>query len=416
MPPAVLEKALTYSAPYWEFRPNKRSHHLNHTFGFYTLCLEAYLEQKQGSTPEPWLVEAVTSRLRSVLAGGSEPECQGGLGGWSHGAFAWSLGYIRNTPAVWDALSAEEQGKANLLMQALAVAASFTLDDDNDYRTLLDGCRNYGKRWNPNHVEGYVAAGMAAAWYFGVDDLNDRLVNFDFDTFVEQLREAGFTNIVGSWTHTPATRQALMHGGVYKGEDAAAKYGKGAGVHGNTFTYLGLSLDQDWEIYKKLASRMYSHTARTEIPVTNKEGLYTHILTKGDDGHFLISPYDGRYGMCYEFETTNAVKNDSPFRSSLSYVYEGWMNNMATAAAVRARGHWNPEGKEGRELMGAIYVGSEDFLYKAKYGYWGFANGEAKIVTLADLTDKPRGWPFVLAWWESMIKPVVTPAGSALEE
>ncbi|MBC2600238.1 hypothetical protein [Puniceicoccus vermicola] len=406
---SVIERALEFSAPYWDFRPAKRSHHLNHTFGFYTLCLEAYLEQKEGRTQESWLIEAVISRLRPVLVGGSEPECQGGLGGWSHGAFAWSLAYIRHTHAVWDALSPEEQKKAELLMGALAVAACYTLDDDNDYHALLDGSRNFGKEWNPNHVEGYVAVGMASSYFFTEEILRQRLRDFDFDSYLEELREAGFTNIVDCWTQVPGTRQALMEGGEYQGNDPTLDYGNGAGVHGNTYTYQGFSLDQAWAIYRKLASRMYSHTARTEIPVTNKEGLFTHILAKDGDGEYLISPYDGQFGMCFEFDTRNAKINGTRFRSSLSYVYEGWMNNMATAAAIWAFDDWEPISDEDRSLMDAIYIGSEDFLYKVKYGYSGFANGEEKVVRSSDFEDKPRGWIFVLSWWHEIVQPLVDP-------
>ena len=408
LPTFALEHAMQFPAPYWNFRPGKRSHHLNHTFGFYTLSLEAYLEQQQGRLPEEWLVEAIIERLEPVLAGGTEPECQGGLGGWSHGAFAWSLAYIRQTSAVWDELNPDQHGQADLLMEALAVAACYTLDDDNDYHALLDGSRNFGKDWNPNHVEGYVAVGMAAAWYFGAKELEQRLKSFDFDSFIAQLREAGYTNILACWTNSPGTKQALMEGGGYQGENPNLDYGTGAGVRGNTFTYQGLSLDQCWEIYQELASRMFSHTARTEIPVTNREGLFTHIVTTDAFGDFLVSPFDGRYGMCFEFDTRNAKTNGSRFRSSLLYVYEGWMNNMATATAVWARGEWKPTGDKDCALLSAIEVGSEDFLFKAKYGYCGFANGEEQVHTLADLENKPRGWPFVLAWWGSVVKPLVS--------
>jgi hypothetical protein len=407
LPAAAIEQAMRFSAPYWHFQLGKRSHRLNHTFGFYTLCLEAYLEQQQGPVPESWLVGAITGRLLPVLTGGTEPECQGGLGGWSHGAFAWSLAYIRHTPAVWDALSEQQHTRADLLMEALAVAACFTLDDDNDYHALLDGTRNFSKDWNPNHIEGYVGVGMAAAWYFGAEELDLRFKNFDFDSFIAELQEMGYTNIVGCWTASPGTKQALMEGGVYQGENPNLDYGSGAGVCGNTFTYQDMSLDQCWEIYEVLASRMYARTARSEIRVTNKKRMFTHIVTRDDAGDFLISPYDGQYGMCLEFDTHNAITNHTPFRSSLHYVYEGWMNNMATATAVWARGEWNPVGGKDRPLMNAIEVGSEDFLFKAQYGYSGFANGEVEVNTLADFVDKPRGWTFVLTWWESVVKPLV---------
>ncbi|MGE9292267.1 MAG: hypothetical protein ACQKBW_01520, partial [Puniceicoccales bacterium] len=156
LPAGIMEEALHLEAPYWQFRPAQRSHKLGETHALYALCLEAYLEQENGRTPYPRLVAIIHERFRSVMAGGNEPECQGGLGGWSHGPFAWSLAFARRTPQVWAAFSSSDQGKADLLMEALAVAASFTLEDDNDYRVTAEGDRNSRKTWNPNHVEGYV--------------------------------------------------------------------------------------------------------------------------------------------------------------------------------------------------------------------------------------------------------------------
>ena len=405
LPDAILEDALSQSAPWWKFVPHKRSHRFPATFGLYTLALEIYLEQQRGWTPDPQLVNAVVERMRSVMSGGKEPECRGGLGGWSHGAFAWSMAFTRATDAAWGALGSEDRAKADLLMEALAATACFALDDDNNYRVMADGDRNYAKTWNPNHVEGYVGVALATAWYFGVDDLNRRLKNFDFDPFLAKLKEAGFTNIVGCWTHTPATRKAYMEGGDFEGDDPKLNYGTGVGVRGNHFTYLGMELDRDWDIYRKLAERMYCHVAQAELPVTGIEGLSTHIIAKDADGKYLISPYEGRQGMCMEFITGNAPKNGSKFRSSLSYVYEGWMNNMATATAVWARGHWPARNAENAAMLDAIFVGSSDFLFKAEHGYHGFANGKEQHSTGIAKHMAPQ---FPTAWWESVVKPAVT--------
>ncbi|MDP0498300.1 MAG: hypothetical protein Q7Q73_19075 [Verrucomicrobiota bacterium JB024] len=402
----ILEEALATPAPAWHYEHTVRSHRINESFALYTLCLEAYLEQEEGITPNTIIVEGVTERLRSVMAGGQEPECQGGLGGWSHGSFAWSLGFIRHTQALWEALSPAEQAKADLLMQALAVASCFCMDDDNDYRTMLDGDRNFRKYMNPNHQEGYVAAGLSAAWYFGNDELNRRLMQFDFDAFLEQLRQAGFTNIVACWTRIPETRRVLMEGGAYHGEEDL-DYGSGAGVHGNHFTYKGLELSDAWGIYRKMAARLFDHTAQTEIPVTGIPELFTHILERDAEGNYLISPYEGQFGMCHEFKSTNAEKRGSNFRSSLFYVYEGWMNNMATATAIIARGQWDPQGDEDDALLDAIRVGTGDFHYKAEHGYFGFANGKEQPANATAIAKHTGGWSFSHCWWEEIVEPAL---------
>jgi hypothetical protein len=401
----LLERSLEQPAPRWTYAYTKRVRDLDGTFAFYTLSLAAYTRRDSSASAEslgtPYS-EAVTDRLRVVVAGGNEPECQGGIGGWSHGPLAWALAFARHTPAVWAGLSKDEQARTDLLMQALAVAANFCLDDDNAYRCLIDGEQNWAKGMNPNHVEGYVGAAMAAAWYFGVDELDAFFMTFDFDAFLGRVRDAGFSNIEGAWTRTPDTRRVLMEGGLFN--EGRPSIGLGRGVHGNRFTYGGLRLDQSWEIYRSLAERMFSKVVQSSQPV---DGLTekTQIIDTDDQGNPLRSPFEGQLGMCYEFLTTNAHMNGTRFRSSLFYVYEGWMLNMANAVALRARGLW-PEPEDSRTLRTCMIVGTGDFFFRMEHGYKGFANGKW-VPGREESVARLGGWPWAKAWWVEGLTPVV---------
>jgi hypothetical protein len=399
--PAVIEQALAQPAPKWSYSFGKRTRDIDATFALFSLALAAHADRENVAEPgEP--ARQLVVRLREVLSGGREPECQGGLGGWTHGPFAWTVLLARKTPAVWNELSAPDRERADLVMQAMAVAACHTLDDDNMYRCLIDGDGNWAKGMNPNHIEGYVGVGLAAARYFGVDELDRFFETFDFDAFIARCEAAGLTNIVATWTHTPDTRRVLMEGGHFRANQP--RLGLGRGVRGNAFTYGGHRLDRGWPIYRGLAERMFSKVTVSSLPIDGREET-TRILDTDTDGNPLRSPWEGHIGMAYEFLTTNAHLEGTRFRSSLYYVYEGWMLNMANGAALLALGEW-PDNRDTRTLRLCMTVGTEDFLFKARHGYRSFANGKFGDVRESNLI-RLGGWLWACAWWTEVLAPAV---------
>lgn len=401
IPKELVEISLAQAAPSWSYTNGKRSHPFNEAYALYTLALASYTAKDK---PDEAVVTALATRLHDVVSGGKEPECMGGLGGWSHSTLAWAVAFSRHTPAVWSKLSAEDQAKMDLLMEALAVAANFCLDDDNDFRTLIDGDKNFRKTMNPNHVEGYVGVALAAGWYFGPDQLDRFFSDFDFNFFLARLKAANFTNVVACWTVCPDTRRVLMEGGAFRAGDPS--FGNGRGIHGNTFTYKGFRLSDPWKIYQKMGERMFSHIGVTEIPITGRTES-THILAVDGDGKYLKSPYDGQAGMCYEFKTNNAQINGSGFRSSLLYVYEGWRLDVINAVALLARDLW-PRDDSSRNLALLMQVGTADFFFKAKNGYAGFANGKPVVVDEQKLKNK-AGWVWSKSLWEDVLAPFTVP-------
>lgn len=399
--PELMERSLAQPAPKWSYAFAKRTRDIDATFALYSLALTAHAE-REDDLADPAVSRAVASRLREVLSGGREPESQGGLGGWTHGPFAWTLLLAKLTPAVWEQLSPRERERADLTMWAMAAAACFTLDDDNMYRCLIDGDPNWAKGMNPNHIEGYVGVALAAARYFGADELDRFFLEFDFDAFLARCEAAGLSNIVACWTHTPDTRRALMEGGLFR--DDQPRLGLGRGVRGNRFTYGGHRLDQPWPIYQGLAERMFSKVTVSSLPIDGRDDA-TRILGEGDDGAPPRSPWEGHVGMAYEFLTTNAHLNGSRFRSSLYYVYEGWMLNMANAAALLALGDW-PDNRETRTLRVRMTVGTEDFFFKARHGYRGFANGRI-VEAREDNLVRLGGWAWARAWWTDLLAPAI---------
>lgn len=133
-------------APRWKFVDPRRHREMRETFALQVVAVGAHLSPEvvvHGKS----LASHLANKLRHFLvtpvadADGStrEPEAQGGIGGWTHNTVAQAILLARRTPEVWSKLSADERHRADVLMQALAVAAHFCLDDDNNHYLLLDG-------------------------------------------------------------------------------------------------------------------------------------------------------------------------------------------------------------------------------------------------------------------------------------
>ncbi|WP_438479940.1 hypothetical protein [Oleiharenicola lentus] len=408
----LLARAVQEKAPRWKGTPGQRYREMPETFALHLTALAAHVEPDRkiaGTTLAASTAEKILSFLRSNGPDADgftrEPEAYGGLGGWSHNAAAQTLLLAKRTPAIWGKFTADDRHRADLVMRALAVAGHFGFDDENDYPVLLDGVSISYKSWNPNITEGYVDILVAASLYFGADELNAFFATFDFDRFVGELKAANFLNIVRGWTHTPAIRELLMKGGQFTapGGPPPLKFGGtigyGAGVR-RPFTYRGWPLSAPWEIYRLQANVMFSKTVRTQITINgeNRSRLLQH-QTKA-----VLSPWEGRMGMCYEFETTDW----DGLRTSLTYAYEGVMVHLGTAATLRVLGEWRDDAA-GRDIERRMAVGVADLIFKAKEGYRGWSQGRERLNWLEqDL--QPMGSDYIFPLWSELFPPAPEPS------
>lgn len=342
-------------------------------------------------------------QFRSLLTPGSEPNANGSLAGWTHGSIAHAFLLAKNTSSVWSQLTNEEKNKIDWLMKAMAVAGHFCFDDDNDFRTGLGNEGNFYKLSNPNYMEGYVGCVIAASLYFGADALNTIFKDFNYTGYINQFGPSNlnFPNILSRW-NSYAWGQVLENGGN------DSKGGKGAGIR-NTFTYLGVGLDDLFGIYKKLADVMYGvgpfygNNPWTQSPIVI-DGLtvggvaYSWTLNNGS------SPYLGQPGMCYEFHASDGSGANTKPRSHINYVSDGWGNSICTRASLEVLGYWKGQADSVAKVETRMFVGSEDFLYKAAKGFRGYSSGSAKgDLYEADLISV-RGHAYPREIWQSYLK------------
>ncbi len=409
LPAELIERAVRLKAPQWKFMPQKRSREMPETFALQVTAAAAFQEPERVVDGKS-LATHLAEKLRYFLvtpqpdADGAtrEPEAQGGIGGWTHHVPAHALLLAKRTPAVWSQLSADEHARADLLMQALALAAHHCLDDDNDYYLLLDGSTLFYKSWNPNHVEGYVGALISAALYFGADELNAFFRRFDFDTFLARLEAANFRNISRCWTTNPAIRELMMHGGEITVPAnqvlAQGTVTRGAGVR-NDFTKDGVSLHEPWELHRAQAVRLFSKAVRTRV-IANAE-FTSSLMNRVSSA--TESPWEGQMGMLHEFETTDW----DGFRTSAAYAFEGAMIDIPTAVTLKLVGVWDPR-RGGDVLERRMGVGLADLRFKAREGYrsWSLAKPR-EYWWERDLA--PMGADFIYGLWESFFAPPPPP-------
>jgi sialidase-1 len=391
----ILERAVAEKPPRWKFVRGTRYRELPETFAMQLVAIAAAQHpnhQVGGTTLAASLATKVQFFLRNhgPDADGNthEPEAQGGIGGWSHNAAAWALLIAKQTPEVWTQLTADDRRRADILMRALAIGGHFTHGDANDYSVLLDGISWYQKSWNPNHIEGYIGVMIAAAAYFGADELNAFFHAFDYAEFRQELQAVQFHNILQTWENIPAMAGLLMNGGSYQYKTRPVGHGRGVR---QDFTYRGRPLQEPWEIYLTQADRLWSKTVRTVVGIHGDQS--SRLLNHASDA--TVSPYEGRMGMVYEFEAMDS----RGLRTSLGYAYDCVMVHLGTAAGLKVTGQWHDDAT-GRDVEERMAVGMADLIFKAAEGYEGWANGRPSVSTLADL--KQIGSDYIFELWRGM--------------
>lgn len=410
LPVDLVERAVRTKAPRWRFVAKKHLREIPETFALQVTAAAAFQHPDAIVDGKP-LAAHLAEKLRFFLItpepypDGStrEPEAQGGIGGWTHHVPAHVLLLAKRTPAVWNQLSADEHARADLLMQALALAAHFCLDDDNDYYILLDGYSLFHKSWNPNHVEGYVGAIISASLYFGPDQLNEFFRTFDFDRFIAQLEAVKFNNIKACWTWNPAMKDLMMNGGsIAVPADQVLAQGvvtRGAGVR-NDFTLDGHTLHEPWAIHRAQAVRLYSKAVRTVVVYDgDKRSALLHRASSAE-----ASPWEGQMGMLQEFESTDW----DGLRTSLGYAYEGVMIDIPTASTLKLLGEWR-RAEGGDTLERRMGVGIGDLLFKAHEGYHSWSQGKPHDYNWEE-NLQPMGADFIIGLWQTYFAPPPPPS------
>jgi|GEM_PF-1015754 len=350
------------------------------------LCLATNLDPNTKSSTGVLAKDRALQHIRNLISGAKEPFCANGPYP-AHAGITNALVMVKNTPAVWDELSADEKAKLDLIMKSFAISSNWGFNDVNNYVTGLDLIGNFNKGWNPNFRAAGLLPILNAVMYFGdAETVNGFFTSFDYNDYIKDLKAHGFTNIATTWAKTG---KSLMEKGGSAALLQGGTGGSGMGVK-QPFTYNDIPLSDVEGIFANLVKYSYGST------VTSFEGVkgtaaYAYIL----DG--TTSPYEGQEGMMMEFQSIDAegMRSDANYCIMTASVVIPFLYNLRTL-----RG-WDGSTVLQQECDALMYVGHEDLTYKLQHGYHSYSRGNGRNDYEYGADD--GGWSMYKDIWRRII-------------
>jgi len=368
------------------------------TTTMYMLALMSYHDPTLATTAASRKTVSVRliEHIKNLVKSGNEPSCYGGLGGWVDNAIAQSLVLAKNTPVVWSQLSNDEKARCDFIMKAMLVTGNYTMNIDSNPVTDMSQRTWWEKGWNPNHVEGYVGVMIAGYIYFGgADAVNNILTTFSYDEYIAAMDSYGYTNMKYCFTQTG--KQRLEVGGQDAGviRNGVRVYGTVVGAK-RPFRYRDILTKKEvpyepMALYHSLAMRMYYHKCQSIImDGTVKRGWIADGTT---------SPFEDKIGMGFEL-----ISGDEyGLRTDIGYINTGWRNSIITRSTLQALGYFH--GPYARDIQMRMFVGTEDFLYKGKHGYFGYEKGKPTNGAVYSTSFNANGFKYHKEIWDKYLKP-----------
>ena len=328
----------------------------------YYLALVDFYEPSAAASSGTTVQSALLAQVANLVAGGHEPDADGGLEGWAHAPVAQALLLLKDGPS-WNQVPSAEQAKVTLLMEALGFAGNYTYNDANNFSSGICGFGDFSKTNNPNYQDGYVDVELAAIQYFGAQTWDTMLQNFNDATFTAALDAAGLTNAGGCYATVGSAANAAID---------------------QPFVWMGHPATDPMGIWNQLAADTFDLTVTSSVTgVSSGATVTAHIADN------TTSPEQGMCCMGHEFDSTDS----SGLRSSALYVYEGWMNVTGSRVVMSALGDFTCSAA----TSAAQYdVGSQDLIYKLGHGYISYALNQDGI--LVDDTGDPSDGPLAKGW------------------
>ncbi len=370
--------------------------------------------------------DAVIQLLEFFLQGGNEPMASPGPH-WGHAVMSSALLLIKNTDVIYNELPQVTKDKMDWMMRAMAVGANWGYNKENEYSSGLDLHGNFGKYWNMNYQNSYISVMVNASMYFGAKELDQMFVNFDYNTYMDKFRQYKFINVIYAWETAGKTlmetgiaadgenpRTVAAYGGNTTGSGGDPA-GKGKGVKlpfkfDDWFHERTISL-QDKNFAIKMFSFQVAATYRYKVQSANgKPGDKDYCYILGDligekenkeTGEMekvyraRTSPFEGRLGMFSELKSSDSYGK----RCCLVYPYDSFEILTTLYTNMKLFGGWDSSTQDMQALDEQIYVGNEDYIFRAEYGHRGYASNGP--VTEYEWSEAYRGNLFIKDIWKN---------------
>ena len=355
-----------------------------------TLALGEYAEALTGAQRNKLI-----SMLKSIVAGGNEPACEGGGFQAQIEMQAASMAAVCRMLPIWGALTEMEQTRWDVVMKGLLFSQAFVLSAKHPqwgqgfpWRNLR-GVDNIWPQHNPNHRAGYIGCIIAAALYFGVSTARRLLDNFDLDAFVAEANAAGMMHIRDTFTR--------------QWPNTATKAQVEAAIHGWTYRHGNLDITQIPEI---VAGEAYYCFDRPVVRGLNGgAGIVVNAAVWGTTIADTNPPLLGTMGMARELDTVDA----GGLRSELRYSIWGIRSITQMMLMAVAYGRWDPRSDMAQAAAARMDVGMTDLMWKQRVvGYRDYANGQPRLVWNANSPEDDARWGLQYTWghWEHQLRPL----------
>lgn len=348
-----------------------------------TLAVASYAGNTSGDA-------RLLEQIRHTLTPGNEPTCNGGYPAQHERHATGMFVIVKNTPRIWDQLTAGEKSRIDLIMKAALVANAFTTCDNNPYvkadaqEYALDGDDNLNRDWNPNYREGMIGGVLTGFAYFGgAAPTQAILTNYNHAAFVAEL---GANNL-------PNIRETFN----WKAANPTSKAPSGSTIEAavDTYKYYGSTLTDHMKIYQALVNDTYGRNVNAGL--NNGAGIDgAGKIVSGAD----TLPNKGVLGMLKEFNATDA----NGARSSWVYAFDGYRPHLTNQLALITAGFWDKSGSIAQGAVTRMNIGNTDLWYKAEKGYIGYAKGKAQNTVDYPSYGPSRGFTYNRSLWDDVLK------------
>jgi hypothetical protein len=262
------------------------------------------------------LDRSLLAQIRYVLHPDRGPTATGGFQDQKQLGVAFMFLLARHTPRIWKQLTAVEKRTINISMEAHLYSTVFTTKDGVARSLGIDGNTGLHRDWNPNFQNGMVGMIIMTALYWGFDDFEAKLANFDYARFVAKLRANNMANLLTTYqSQNPASPSpAGVQADIRKI------------VNGSIYAFHGIRERNLIGLLGYISDRTFAQTINC--------GLNGGA---GIDGYGRINqncnllPNVGKKGMLSEFAS---LDGGGP-RSSAHYSYDGWYVLNYSRAALQ---------------------------------------------------------------------------------
>jgi hypothetical protein len=329
-------------------------------------------------------------QIRHTLTAGNEPCANGGYPAQHERHVTGMFAIVRQTPRIWDQLSAAEKSKIDLVMKATFVASAFTTSNNNPYvlagsqQYSLDGDSNLNRDWNPNYREGMLGGVLVGMVYFGGPVAADAVLkNYSHAQFVAQLSSNGLPNTyqVFNWKAANPSLPAPTGSQI---ESAVRNY-----------RCYNSGLAEYSALYVSLVNDTYGKNVNAGL----NDGAGINGAGKIYAGAAGL-PNLGAPGMLKEFDSIDGGGN----RSSLLYAWDGYRPHQTNQLVMIIGGFWQKGSAIADAAVARQKIGNTDLFYKLSQGYIDYSSGKNRGTVTATYMEG-HGTAYVRSLWDDVLKP-----------